>query len=126
MAGSAVARGLFHPRLQAQLAARFYPSTAVIQTQAAGQDDWGQPNGAWTTTLTGLACRIWPSKGSSEPRSADQTITIATHRAGLNSYQPTITTAMRFVCDGETYNIIAVEPDSQHEQTYLNLEIVTT
>ena len=122
-----MARALIHPRLQASLAARFYPSEATIQAQAAGQDPWGQPSGAWSAVsgLSDLACRIWPT-GSSEPRADDQTVTIATHRAAFNAYYPAITTAMRLVCDGEVYNIVAVEHDSEHEHTALNLEIVTT
>lgn len=139
-----MARELVDPRLIATLADSF-PSTATIEAMASVQDAMGQPTESWSggAFLVGsdgsyvvdnagafvvgstetIACCIYGA-GGKEVRGKDQTVSTATHKAILADYRDDVTTEHRLVVGSVTYNILAVEQDSQHLATRLLLEVV--
>jgi hypothetical protein len=141
-----MARNLVDPRLLAALADAF-PQTATFSDAYVTQDVYGaeetvwsarpflvDEDGAYFVTDAGdlltegeddiITCCIWPAKGQ-EVRRPDQTLTIATHHALLAGYRGDLTTEARVAIGGTTYDILAVQHDSQRLATRLLLEIVT-
>jgi SPP1 family predicted phage head-tail adaptor len=80
----------------------------VFQSQAAGQDADGQPNGAWSTYATRWG-NIRYGTGAEAIRGGAVT---ATSQASIRiRYCTDITTAMRATYGGVTFEILAVLPD---------------
>lgn len=117
-------RPLVDPRLLAAIPEAF-PLTLTIQEASTSQDAYGAEAKTWTDLSDGaIACCLWPDKGT-EVRRRDQTLTVATHKALLAAYRSDITTEHRATMGVWTFDILAVEHDSQHLATRLLLEVVT-
>ena len=85
----------------------------VIQTQAAGQDDDGQPNGAWSTFATRWA-NIRNGTGAEAIKGGG---VMSERTASIRlSYCTDITTAMRVTYLGVTYEILSALPDLTKRQ----------
>jgi head-tail adaptor len=126
----AARRHLIHPKLLRNLA-DFYPQTGTVQRLNAAQDTYGQPVEAWqliSSRLINIPCRVSPGGGSpgavSEIKTAEQTYGRVTHRIALRGAYPEIDERMRFVSDGQAYDIQGVQTDPQTRSTYLDTEIV--
>lgn len=124
---------LVHPQMLAQLEqAGFFPSSATFYAQASGVDSYGRRNGSWAavTALSDLACSVnRPSRSRGAPqevRRDDVTITTATHEIVLAGAYPAVTTKMRAVVDGVTYDVLSVVCDAQGASTVVMAELVTT
>lgn len=121
-------RPLIHPRLLGSVGDQRYPSAASLFIVIDGRDAYGQPTNQEEIPVVGvdvsaIECRIAPVSAS-EPRSADQTISIATHRVALRGSYPQIEATWRVHIDGVGYNILSVDHDGNHQSTYLNVELV--
>lgn len=139
-------RPLVDPRLVAALADAF-PQTATFSDAYVTQDAYGAEQTLWSArpflvdedgaylvddagdlltegTDDTITCCLWPDKGT-EVRRPDQTLSVATHRALLAGYRDDLTTEARVAIGGVTYDVLAIEQDSQHLATRLLLEIVT-
>lgn len=122
--------GLIHPSLLSRLAA-FYPLLCTIQTSTETQDAVGEPIPSWGALIGHIAlhCRVGPAGGGEQKR-ADGTLTRATHTIALAGYYPTLTTKMRAIVGGATYDILGVQHDNGSygatpTMTVLETEIVT-
>jgi SPP1 family predicted phage head-tail adaptor len=88
-------------------------SLIVVQARAAGQDDLGQPNGAWADVCSIFADIRHPS-GLETVRGGAEVSTIA---ASMRVRQRSdVTAAMRVQWAGRTYDIRAVLPDDHGRQ----------
>jgi SPP1 family predicted phage head-tail adaptor len=83
-------------------------SRVVIQSQAAGQDADGQPNGAWTTLAT-----VWANIRYGTGAEAIRGGAVgATSKVSIRIRKRTdVTTAMQVTYGGVTYQIVGVLPD---------------
>lgn len=94
----------------------------TIQAQAAGQDDLGQPNGAWVTYATRWA-NIRNGTGAEAIRGGAQASTRQVSIRFL--YCTDLTTAMQVTYAGVTYQILAVLPDlAERKHTDLVAEVI--
>lgn len=124
---------LVHPQMLAQLEqAGFFPSSVTFYAQGSGEDDYGRKDGSWTavSALSAIACGVnRPSRSRGAPqevRRADLTLTTATHEIVLAGAYPAVTTKMRAVVDGATYDVLSVVCDAQGASTVVMAELVTT
>lgn len=121
-----MARDLTDPRLQGAFA-NHLPHTITIQAATTAQDAVGQAIDTWADLAdhAALPCAIDRPSGQEVAR-PDQTIAVVEARAALAGHYPGITPQMRAVADdGATYDILAVEHDSQTAATRLLMEVVT-
>ncbi len=96
----------------------------VIQSRAAGQDDNGQPNGAWSTFASLWAnIRYGHGTGAEAIRAGAE---MSTTRVSVRiNYRTDITSAMQVVYQGATYHILAVMPDmAKRDHTDLVCELI--
>ena len=120
-----MARALVHPRLMQSLP-NHYPQTVAIQRPLRLQDAAGQEVDDWQDIEShqALAAMVAPT-GGKEQRSSNQIIEQSTHTIALRGYYPAILAIHRAVDgQGQTYNILLVEHDTQRSATYLYCEIV--
>ena len=117
---------IIHPSLLGELAATgHFPDTGTVQAAArarVGREvtlTWANVAG-----LVDLECAQSPMSAE-ERRSEDHTYSDATHKVLLASYQPTITTEMRWVSGGVNYDILAAEPEQQDTYTRMRVRLVT-
>lgn len=94
----------------------------IFQSQAAGVDDLGQEDGAWTTFATRWA-NIRYGSGAETIRGGAVT---AQSKVSIRiRYCTDITTAMRAVYGGVTYQVLAVLPDlAKRQHTDLVCEVL--
>ena len=113
-----------HPRLFSTLT-NFYPDTADIQQRTDTRDAVGQPIPAWATVsgLGAVACRVSPT-GGGERKQANQIYTLSTHVINLAGNYIQITTKMRAVVSGVTYDILLVEHDGNGGMSKLVCQVV--
>ena len=117
---------VMHSLLLSRLTPHFYPSTVTIQQYTAIQDTDGAEIKTWAN-LAGhvdLACSR-AAQGGNEQQRPDGTIAIAPWRIAITGNYPTVTPKMRAVLATINYDILAVQHDSQSDQTYLVVEVVT-
>jgi head-tail adaptor len=116
---------IIHPGMLAALS-DFFPSTCTIQQNTPEQDAYGEPIADWDD-LAGhvdIPCQISPA-GGREVKLANQTYAVASHAIALQGSYTTITPAMRVTSGGATYDILAVESDSQGVMTRLLCQVVS-
>jgi len=115
-----------HPSLLARLTTHFYPSTVTIQQYTPARDTDGAEIKAWADVagLVDLACSR-AAQGGNEQRRPDGTIAISPWRVAITGYYVDIVPKMRAVLGGVNYDILAVQHDSQSDQTYLVMETIT-
>lgn len=103
----------------------FFPQRCTIQDRVSVRDDHGQPRAHWVSIpqLSDIPCRIAPS-GGQEIKRPDQTYVVSTHNIALKGRYTGITEEMRAVIDGQAYDILLVQNDSQNVITWLKVEIV--
>ena len=95
----------------------------TIQQLSSGQDALGQPVQTWTTVTTLWAHILHSSGLETIKANAEMSVVRASVRV---RYTRQITTGMRVVADGFTYNIVAVLPDMETRQyTDLTCEVVS-
>ena len=101
----------------------FYPKTCTITTPTPTQSITGFETNAYNAVpaLTDLACRFAPNKGK-EVKQSSQAYTVGSHTIVFNDYYSTITTKMRALIDGISYDILDVGHDSENETTRLYVE----
>lgn len=94
----------------------------VIQSRAAGQDDNGEPNGAWGTFASRWA-NIRNGTGAEAIRGGAQT---STRQVSIRlGYCTDVTTAMQVTFAGVTYQILVVLPDlTARKHTDLVCEVI--
>lgn len=128
------APSIVHSALLSSLAAGgFFPSTCDIQEQAAGQDALGTPSGSWAGLAghTGLkaAVQVPSLQASGERRETGATYGERTRVILLAGSYPSITSLHRAVVTAGpnqgTYNVLAVDGDSQGASTRLLVEVVS-
>ena len=117
---------VMHSLLLSRLTDHFYPSTVTIQQYTATQDTDGAEVKTWANVAghVDLACSR-AAQGGDEQRRPDGTIAVSPWRVAITGYYASITPKMRAVLGGVNYDILAVQHDSQSDQTYLVMEIVT-
>lgn len=118
-------RALFDSRFLANLG-DFFPLTVTIQEATSTQDSYGAAAKSWANKAghVGIPCASQDPKGE-EVKRPDMTYAVAGMKLILQGYYSGITTTMRAVCGGVTYDILAVQHDSQHVATTLLCEVVT-
>ncbi len=94
----------------------------VIQSQAAGQDADGQPNGAWSTFASRWA-NIRYGTGTEAIRGG--AVTASAQVSISLGYCTDVTTAMRVTHNGVTYEILAALPDlTKRDRTDLVCRVI--
>jgi SPP1 family predicted phage head-tail adaptor len=94
----------------------------VIQTRAAGQDDNGEPNGAWSTFASRWA-NIRHGTGTEAIRGG--AVSASTQVSISLGYCRDVTTAMRVTHLGVTYEVLAVLPDlAKRDRTDLVCRVI--
>lgn len=94
-----------------------------LQARAAGEDDLGQPNGAWETFASPWANVVHQSGFEAIKAGAETSVV----KASINvRYRTGLTTGIRVVLGATTYEVKAVLPDEQ-DKRFVNLacEVVT-
>ena len=121
---------LVHPDMLRRLERDFFPQTCTIQQAASDLDEYGQVEAEddetkWSvvTGLESLACRIAPATGGTR-RTAQLTVTDATHVIVLAGHYPAITTKMRAVVDDQPYTILLPSLDAEEILTRLEVSLV--
>lgn len=118
---------LIHPDLLGDLH-NFYPSRCTIQQDSGtAQNSYGALIASWTN-LAGhqnIPCEIYRA-GGVEVQQTDMTVVTADFAVQLAAYCPTITTRMRAVIKGATYDILSAQSDSQAQTTRLLVKVVST
>lgn len=122
-------RSVVHHRLFDNLTGTVYITTCTINPPVETQDEYGEADITYPAALsddyTDIPCQIAPT-GGAERRNRVQTIAESTHNISLTGYYPLIRTSYRAVdADGTSYDILAVEHDSQHAHTLLRCRIVS-
>jgi len=86
----------------------FLPDTCSIQTYTAASDSQGGRTDTWTTTQTGVPCRVWPSDLSPSERVTLERL--ATERVYAVTVPVTITVTERdrIVWSGHTLEVKSV------------------
>lgn len=114
-----------------RLGKSFFPSTGTVQRNSEttfGSLGHSVPNWVDLEGHTNIGCRIapinQPTPTGGEQRREAVSISVGTHHIALQAYYPAITDQMRFVVDGQAYNILRAEPDGNHAYTRLKTEIV--
>lgn len=124
-----MARALIHPKMLEKLA-DFYPAMCTIQSyDDENQNTHGQPQPVYAN-LAGhvdIPCRIAPSprEKSREVKREDMTYSVITHDISLAGDYPNVTSKMRAVVGGVSYDILYPQTDGQSHTTRLLVEVVT-
>jgi hypothetical protein len=114
---------IMHQRLMGAMT-RFYPSLCTILTLTLVRDSTGEPIPTPVPFLVDLACRLSPVSGR-EVVAPTEKYSVGQHMIELASYQPTITTTMRAVVGGVTYELLAPpEHDGNHFTTRLRVQVL--
>jgi hypothetical protein len=105
----------------------FVSRLTVQQDTATGPNAFGDTVPVWgpVAGLSGIPCMISPASAF-ERREPQNVLTETTHIALLSTYLPQIATRMRALIDNVPYDITAVESDSRHAVTRLQLRVVST
>ena len=95
----------------------------VIKAQAAGEDDNGQPNGAWVEVVT-VRANVRYLRGIEAIKAGAET---SISQASINiAYRTNVTTAMRAYLGSTEFRITAVLPDEANKMhTDLTCEVIT-
>jgi hypothetical protein len=125
-----MASRLVHPDMLRRLERDFFPQTCTIQQASDDADEFGQEladddETKWSnvTGLEALPCRVAPATGGRR-RTAEMTVTNATHVILLAGSYPTITTKMRAVVDDQAYTILLPGHDAEGAMTRLTVQLV--
>ena len=102
----------------------FYPKTCTITTPTEAQSSTGHITNTYNAVpaLTDLSCRFAPSKKGKEVKESSQIYTVGSHTIVFNDFYLAITTKMRALIDGISYDILDVGHDSEDETTRLYVE----
>ncbi len=116
---------LIHPRLLQTLDRDFFPQDCAIQAPGITRDTAGGEIRSYSTVagMESIPCRVAPA-GGGERRSAQQVFLDSTHTILLAGQFRSLTTAMRAVVNGQAYDILLPEPDSEGATTRLTCRIV--
>lgn len=122
-------RPLVDPRMLGKLEA-FFNTTCTIQQVTETRDGAGGVVLTWAnvTGLVNLVCRRAPASTArtTEMKLESLTYTVNVQTIVIAGYYDTITPKMRAVCDGLTFDVLAVEHDGQTQMTRLACQIVET
>lgn len=120
-------RGLVHPDMLERLRANHLPDTCTIEAATETLDSYGQPSVTWSAVsgLSSLGCRLAPWSQEQERRLPELVTTTTTHVLLLAAHYPAITTEMRAVVSGVSYDITAVRHDGNEASTWLGLEVIS-
>ncbi len=116
---------LIHPRLLHTLQRDFFPQSCTIETVVKTQSTTGQEKNAWEAVSgwNAIPCRK-AAAGGGERRMNNQVYLDATHTILLSGIFTGLTEEMHAVVDGEAYDILVVEPDSEGITTRLMVRFV--
>lgn len=111
---------------------QFFPSSVTIQDYTVVRTATGAETRTYAALYTNLPCAIAPNQMSPEEaefhrndftRMRIQPV-IHSHHCTIRGYFPAIGAEMRATSGGVTYDIVAVEHDSQHTMTRLRMRQV--
>lgn len=106
----------------------FFPTIAQIEEPTTVQNNEGEESTSWVTVegLDEVRCVIAPvfPRRDVEMRVADMTRIERFRYAEFQQAHPEITTEMRLVADGQTWNIVSAVTDAQRITTRLMIEQV--
>lgn len=114
-------RAIIDPGMLAAITPGFFRSRVDIQEPQESQDELGQPVTVWANLLIDVPAIIAPAVAATgEQRQENYTYTELGFTILLAGYYPTITGEMRVIDeDDQTYEVDAVQFDSQKSQTRL-------
>lgn len=115
---------LIHPRMMDSLTRDFFPHVCRIDAKTVTQDASGHETPTWQA-VSGweeIACRKAPLSGN-EQRTGNQTYLEATEKIILVGQYAGMNETMRAVVDGQAYDILVVEPDSEGVNTRLMVRL---
>jgi len=104
-----------------------YPDTCDIQSPANTNDHGDVIEAPWTDIvgLTDLPCRVSPTGGGREARTAPMTYSVVTHYITVAGRYETILPHYRAVVDSVNYDIEAITYDGDGIMTRLATRILT-
>jgi head-tail adaptor len=102
-----------------------FPLKVAIQQRTATRTASGAEIPTWTDVagMSKIPCRRG-QPGGMEIRQSEMTVEHLIVRLALNGYYPTITQKMRAVVGAATYDITAIQADSQQTWTLLDCRLV--
>lgn len=114
---------IIDPGLMDELDAQgHFPNTGTVQSFTVVMNATGDAIETWAN-LAGhidLPCAVAALRAF-EKEQSDKTIGTSTHKVRFIDYYSSVTTAMRFVSDGVTYEIAGVDHDQHDTMTRLML-----
>ena len=121
-----MARSIVHPRLMTHLAPQFYPDTCTIQVNTPTKSALNEDIASWSN-LAGhvdIDCQVAPIEVLRDVEREAVVGPVETVRRAvlLDGRYPAITTTHRALIDGVDWNIVAVDEDSQHSHTRLQIQ----
>lgn len=111
---------IVHPRMMEALTRDFFTQICTLKEPNKSQNSVGEEIVTYTTRsgYEAIACRVGQA-GGSERRTALMTFLNATHIIVLAGQYPDVTEEWQPEVDGQTYDILRVDPDQQGAMTSL-------